>query len=369
LDPADLCIRLGATERKATNAPIKLCPLDQLESVWRAFGDTSVLYASPIDREGRKTCEGTLGEHFDSVAESYKQLSEEQQRLTATNWDGGPRLVRGVAGSGKTIVLANNLARRVSRMLAQSIQGLFETTPLPSKVLAVCFNRSLAPLIRRKIDIAFQQRTGRELPDGMVDVLSFNSLMWRLTNQRLWHYRNVSDANEIVRALDYLGQLEDFRKRDPQRLQSLSYDAIYVDEGQDFAEEEFRLLAELCRRAKPEEEPNLFVFYDDAQNLYGRGRPNWASIGLNIRGSRSAVMTQCYRNTRPIVEASFNVLYGTCADERVPKPTREYGDLGGLEQKGLIVDDSGFWRVRFAPRDGPAPLLHLAADARDESNC
>ena len=55
------------------------------------------------------------GELFDEAAEAYKTLSDEQQRLSAQDWAGGPRLVRGVAGSGKTIVLANNLARQAGQ--------------------------------------------------------------------------------------------------------------------------------------------------------------------------------------------------------------------------------------------------------------
>ena len=68
----------------------------------------------PEERQARRVPEATLGELFDEAAEAYKTLSDEQQRLSAQDWAGGPRLVRGVAGSGKTIVLANNLARRLA---------------------------------------------------------------------------------------------------------------------------------------------------------------------------------------------------------------------------------------------------------------
>src|SRR5699024_2821639 len=142
-----------------------------------------------------------------------------------------------------------------------------------------------------------------------------------------------------------------------------AYDAIYIDEGQDFLEEEFRLLKELCRVSEGSE-PNLYVFYDDAQNLYGRGRPNWQSLGLNVRGGRSFVMSQCFRNTRPIVEATFNVLYGTCAAASGQVPTKEFGDIGTLEQKELIQNDGGFWRVRFVNREGAKPLVSIASSIR-----
>ena len=168
-------------------------------------------------------------------------------------------------------------------------------------------------------------------------------------------------STDIVRAMQYTTELEQIKQRNPERVGSLGYDAIYVDEGQDFLEEEFRLLQEMCR-VKDGAEPNLYVFYDDAQNLYGRCRPNWQSIGLNVRGGRSFVMTECFRNTRPIVEATFNVLYGTCAATPGQVPTREFGDINTLEEKGLIVNEGGFWRVKFAARDGIKPRVSFAAE-------
>jgi hypothetical protein len=370
LEPAELARRLGASDRLGPpGKPIDLCPLDQLACVWRAFGDTSVLYADPDDRPGRRADEGTLGEQFDEAAEAYKVLSDEQQELSVANWDSGPRLVRGVAGSGKTVVLANNLARRLERTLLAAADGLFGDKPARPRLLAVCFNRTLAPFLEKKINAAFRQRTGKSVPEGMVEVCSFNTLMWRLTNAGLWRYQSVADVRDIVRAMQYLGDLEQIRQRDAGRLAALAYDAIYVDEGQDFLEEEFRLLKELCRVWEGSE-PNLYVFYDDAQNLYGRARPNWQALGINVRGGRSYVMTSCLRNTRPIVEATLNVLYGTCTPPHAQAqvPTREFGDLASLEQKGLIRDDGGFWRVKFAPREGAKPKLTLAVGVRQEDD-
>jgi hypothetical protein len=78
-------------------------------------------------------------------------------------------------------------------------------------------------------------------------------------------------------------------------------------------------------------------------------------------------MTQCFRNTRSIVEATFNVLYGTCAVSSGLVPTREYGDIGTLEEKGLIHNDGGFWRVKFAGRNGMKPRMSLAANLDEEN--
>ena len=293
---------------------------------------------------------------FDEAAETYKALSDEQQKLSAQRWEKGPRLVRGVAGSGKTIVLANNLARRTQRSLSGQFD-LFAENRQP-RIAVVCFNRTLVPFITKKIEIAYRQRTGQSLPDNIVEVWSYNRLMWNLSQKGVWRYQKFDDTDDTSRASQYLKELLFAKENDPSAFERCSFDAIYIDEGQDFLEEEFRLLKELCR-TDANREPSLFVFYDDAQNLYGRRRPNWHSLGLNVVG-RSHVMSECFRNTKQIVEATFNVLYGTFAIEKSQVPTKAFGDIGTMEEKDLLHNEDGVWRVRFAKRSGLKPKVTVA---------
>jgi hypothetical protein len=356
---------LEAGRRALANHGLTQWPADQLAPVWRAFGDSSVLYHPPEEREPRRVPEATLGELFDEAADAYKVLSEDQQRLSAQDWSGGPRLVRGVAGSGKTIVLANNLARRLARGLGETGSLLEEMDRRP-RLLAVCYNRTLVPFIRQKIDLAFRQRTGRSLPEDAVEVWHYNRLLYQLSRRGLWRYHKVDDMGDEGRAGQYLADLEHVRDRQPDLLGAVAYDAIYIDEGQDFLEDDFRLLKGLCR-VEGEGEPDLYIFYDDAQNFLGRRRPNWKGLGLKILGGRAHVMTQCFRNTRPIVEASLNVLYGRHAEAGADVPTRDFGDILTVEAKGLSEDEGGRFEVRFAVRDGIIPpRLTIAPDAQGE---
>ena len=331
-------------------------PTDQIQCVWRAFGDSSVLFPRPEERPPRRVAEGTLGDLFDEAAETYKALSDEQQKLSTQLWENGPRLVRGVAGSGKTIVLANNLARRVQRVLTEQAGGSSNDSQV--KIAVVCFNRTLVPFLTKKIDIAFRQRTGGPLPGGIVEVWSYNRLMYHLSQQGLWRYQKVEQGGEAGRANQYLRELMFLKEQDASCLDRCGYDAIYVDEGQDFCEEDFRLLKELCR-GNPE--PSLFVFYDDAQNLYGRRRPNWHSLGLNVVG-RSTVMSECFRNTHEIIEPAFNVLYGKFASDSVAVPTRAFGDVGTLQSKQLLREEGSVYRIGFAKRHGMKPKVSVFDD-------
>ncbi|WP_164103821.1 nuclease-related domain-containing DEAD/DEAH box helicase [Candidatus Laterigemmans baculatus] len=364
-DVAGLANRLSEAGRKQLQA----CDLEQwnvteLQAVYSGFGDSSVLFPAPEDRAPRQVRETTLGELFDEAAETYKTLSDEQQKLSAQIWERGPRLIRGVAGSGKTVVLANNLARWIERGQKSSL-SLFDEPVRPPRILAVCFNRTLVPFLQKKIGVAYRQRTGRELPKGAVDVFAYNRLMWHLAQAGLWGYQRIADLTDEERAARYTRDLKYVKEHEPQTFERYAYDAIYVDEGQDFAEEDFRLLSELC--VQREGEPSLFVFYDDAQNLYGRKRPNWQSLGLNVVGGRSHVMTECFRNTRQIVDTAFNVLYGSFAPHTANIPTKAFGDVATLVEKELLEQVDQVWRVKFARREGMPPRVTVAGGTREEN--
>src|SRR5262249_20773732 len=83
----------GVGKKQLGNVGMESGPTDQIAAVSKAFGDSAVLYHRPEDREGRRVEEGTLGEMFDEAAEKYKNLSDEQQKLSSQNWHEGPRLV------------------------------------------------------------------------------------------------------------------------------------------------------------------------------------------------------------------------------------------------------------------------------------
>jgi len=348
--------------RKMADAGLDLMPRPEWMALGAAFGDNAVLRPDARARPGRRVTESTLGWVFDQRANDYAALSDEQQELVRQDWDSGPRLVRGVAGSGKTIVLASHLARRLKRMLVRG-DGLFPEDRRRPRILAVCFNRTLVPHLRQKIEVAFRQRTGGDVPEGCVHVTNLNRLMYELSRRGLVPYlpvKSLADTERASRYLEALRQAYASRRGD---LAAFAFDAIYIDEGQDFLEDDYRCLQALCRQTLEQQEPSLFAFYDDAQNLYGRTRPNWASLGLNMIG-RSFVMTESFRNTRAIVEPAFNVLVGACADT-TRGGGRGFADVAYLQQKGALVQrEDGSYEATFAKRcDGFLPR-HMWFESR-----
>jgi len=114
-------------------------------------------------------------------------------------------------------------------------------------------------------------------------------------------------------------------------------------------------------------EKNLIIFYDDAQNLYGRQRPNWKQIGIDVqRGDRAKVMKECFRNTREIVDVAFNVLLGSEATAEDKVNMKSYADVAYLRQANLIEEVGGFYKVGFAERRGDYPKLSVFASRIDE---
>lgn len=148
---------------------------------------------------------------------------------------------------------------------------------------------------------------------------------------------------------------------------ALLYDAIFVDEGQDFEPEEFQLLLSLLKPNEGSEEKNLVIFYDDAQNLYGRQRPNWKQIGIDVgHGDRTKVMKECFRNTREIVETAFNILLATEALPESKVKLKTYADVGHLRQAGLVEEVGSFYKVGFAERRGDYPSVHILSSRMRE---
>ncbi|HEX2448320.1 MAG TPA: UvrD-helicase domain-containing protein, partial [Methyloceanibacter sp.] len=230
-----------------------------------AFGDSAVI--DPEPRPKTRPPHGSKGERLDEAIAAYRVLTQQQQRLTSHGWNDGPRLVRGVAGSGKTVVLAVQAARMIER-LQKRTSGLFDKSD-PSRVLAVCFNRTLVPFIRQRIQIAYRQRTGNELPKEALLVTHMNALLYDLSTQGFCTYRRVShDLDSNQSAALYLADLNTLRGVLAERVSNGLFYGIFVDEGQDFHENQYRLLLKLCART-PTGLPRAFVFYDDAKNLYG----------------------------------------------------------------------------------------------------
>jgi superfamily I DNA/RNA helicase len=116
---------------------------------------------------------------------------------------------------------------------------------------------------------------------------------------------------------------------DTHSVPTAQYQAILIDEGQDFADEWYQVLL----RALDPTANSLFIALDSSQNIYRR-RVTWRTLGIKIVG-HTRVLRRNYRNTGPILSAAYRMirdLDATQADPRelttalvVPDPTLRTG--------------------------------------------
>ena len=367
-DPARFRERIQKIVSESLKESKKSKPLsvEQIQSIKLAFGDSSVINDS---RKPKSPKPKSLGAMIDEIAFLDKNLSAEQQELSRIEIKGFPRLIRGVAGSGKTVVLANMAARYVNRHM--NADPLFQAQVIPPRMVVLCFNRSLVPFIRGKISDSFRQQTQSELPHNTPEVKHLNKFIYDLCNAapRYIRYLSVKEGDPASRALRYMEMITDLERNDEALYKNLLYEVILVDEGQDLVPEEFMLLLKMIKIDPITKEKNLIIFYDDAQNLYARPRPIWKNIGIDVqRGDRSRVMKQCFRNTREVLDLAFNVLVGKQAPDSQQVRTRTFADVNELKKQGLVEETETHFRVKFTDRSSMKPTVIPFASREQEKN-
>jgi superfamily I DNA/RNA helicase len=284
----------------------------------------------------------------------------EQQELSRIDTWGHPYLVRGVAGSGKSLVLAYQVAWSILRHERRYQQlTLFpeDRHPMP-KIAVVCLQRTLVPLLQEMIQAAYRDIAGKDLPPEYMTIAHLNGLIYQLAEQHdHFHYVPMTRSKDTSeRSRTYLAQLDTMTSTE---LDELRFDAMFIDEGQDVHPDTLTLLYTLIRPDPQTTERTLSIYYDDAQNIYGHPRPIWRTFGLNVEGGRAAFMKHCHRNSREIVELGLNVLLGTAADEKTRVQTRRYADVYTLKEKNLAQETPEGWRVAFAEPSGENPQVHI----------
>ena len=274
-------------------------------------------------------------------------LSFEQQRLCGLSMDGKPRLVRGVAGSGKTVVLAHWVLKTMKRLSNRP----------ETKIWAVYANRSLQRLIADTIEEAWKtEGGGSSFPWHRVELCHIKDLLdYLLPEVGLRTHGFEFDYDRAAAAF--------LLRRDADEVQPRCH-AMFIDEAQDMGPSTLKLLSSLVEKSDEDDRNSrsVNIFYDNAQNIYGRSAPKWSDLGLDMRG-RSSVMKESFRSTRPIAEFALNVLY------RLQPPDAD-ADHKELVERGMVekMSRSGrdWWQVRFNQVDGPRPSFRKFPDRDSE---
>jgi superfamily I DNA/RNA helicase len=320
--------------------------LNRVGSVWK-WSEVSPNAEYP-DPDPMTSNPDVLGSQISQRKALRPVLSYDQQRLCGFEMDGKPRLVRGVAGSGKTVVLGHWLRKTLDRI---------DSEPT-AKIWAVFANRSLRQLLHETIETAWSEDKGDQ------------PFPWHRVE--LWHVRVLLDLllREVGTSMsqfgfDYDQAAEAYLKA--KHIQKIipRCHALFVDEGQDLGTNTLKLLTALVDHGDPEQ-PNsrsVNIFYDNAQNIYGRSMPKWSEMGMDMRG-RSTIMKESFRATKPIAEFAFNLLHRLSPEEAKCADHKELVGMGLVEASER--DGRAWWNVRFTQIDGPSPIFKKFKNKEDE---
>ncbi|WP_045520759.1 3'-5' exonuclease [Neobacillus niacini] len=187
------------------------------------------------------------------------------------------RLIRGVAGSGKTIILASR-----AKMLSKQNPDW--------KILILCYNISLSNAIQQMIlhmlnepeDLFDFDPNAKSVQNENIIVRNFHSWLkndLKIREQQLPDIIEKLERNEAILP---------------------TYDAVLIDEGQDFEADWLRLVSLLINA----DTQSLLLVEDRAQTIYQRKRSYLQETGLSFQG-RSKVLSINYRNTQQIVKFAW----------------------------------------------------------------
>jgi len=309
---------------------------DLQSRLWDMFpyGMRGALSLPQIDRvrwimfpEVRVQTTGDLFDDNDAEAQlpDIMRVMDLQQEQLARSLGEGHRVIHGVAGSGKTMILGYR-----AEYLAQA------STASSKPILILCFNEPLGVKLH-----SVMQAKGL---GGKVHVRHFHK--WcreqlvaygqALPDDRLPVGAKMDDmVDRVIRAVE--------RSQIP----GGQYQAVMIDEGHDFAPEWLKLVTQMVDPATN----SLLVLYDDAQSIYERARSkqfSFKSVGIQAQG-RTTILKINYRNTRQILHTASLVA----------------ADLLTADDK----DDDGIPLLKpvSCGREGQAPVIIQLPTLRDEA--
>ena len=264
---------------------------------------------------------------------SIANLDSQQSRAVIETVDGVQR-IRGLAGSGKTIVLA--------------LKAAYLHIRHPDWKIAVTFNtRSLKAQFKRFIH-RFVLDSGAEPNWNHIQVIHAWGAPGGGNNDGIYYtfcritgtkYHDFQSARqEFGQGKEFTGACEEALKawniqtrREEPRIDSQAYDAVLIDEAQDFSPAFLQLCYEMLKGTK-----RLVYAYDELQNLGSRSLPAPEEIfGRHPDGTprvrfaaaggeedpQDIILKKCYRNSRPILATAHALGFGIYHQTASGKPS------------------------------------------------
>lgn len=320
-------------ETRLAEITVELPKLEQaIRSSYRKKGMTPKGADDLVDRLTRSIgFVQILGVRIAREAEQIIQITDEQCEILADLEINARMIVHGSAGTGKT-VLAQEFAKRLEA------KG--------RSVLLLFYNKGIAKNVRH----AFERNSG-------VTVSTFSSFAKRLVeaNDPPWWESQTTKDDEFWHLTLPSKLLDVPAEKQPH------FDAIIVDEGQDFKPEWYEYLQTLLASGV---ESQFCAFLDEHQDIFG----HWKRFPGSPAPARKLMRKNC-RNTRAIVDY-LNRAYPTDMGcfERSPSgvPVVERTVRNAVEEQTQLVRD--IKHLLGIERIQPGSIVILLNSSKGESS-
>ncbi len=220
-----------------------------------------------------------------------KTLDVEQEKF-AKRLPYGHYMVSGIPGSGKTVIL-----------LARAINLIREHPNW--KVKIITYNTTLATKLKHKLESIYEDLDVMGVNYQNIDISTFHSLA-----------KSVADVGIVPDPTpeNYWDVILPFKAIENARP---TYDAILIDEYQDFLDVWLKLCLKLCVKHEynNQETENLFLAGDRLQSIYNPSTHNWKSLGINIAG-RSKLLKTSYRSGSTHINLALDYLMNDSSTRR-----------------------------------------------------
>ena len=330
----------------------------------------SVIQAISTIRKGKKKREisnpESRGAKLRSLEDSIANLDNRQSKAVIETVEGVQR-IRGLAGSGKTIVLA--------------LKAAYLHAQHPEWKIAITFNtRSLKGQLRQLINTFYIEQTSEEPDwDNMQIIHAWGAAGGGERNGMYYTFCSLNNVeySDYMSARNKYGMSDPFGEVCNKALNEVTsvkqiYDVVLIDEAQDFSPGFLRLCYEMLYEPK-----RLVYAYDELQNLRSQSLPSPEVIfGTlpngnprvrfetleNGKPQQDITLEKCYRNSRPALVTAHALGFGIYRNP----PTGKESGLVQMFEHNSLWKDIGYEVADGILEDGKSVILKRTSQSSPE---
>ncbi|WP_373975935.1 NERD domain-containing protein [Chitinibacter sp. SCUT-21] len=249
--------------------------LPQIDRIrWHLFPDVRIVcrQGSLFDADPAEAAAETL-----AIPDLIRVMDLQQEQLARSLGD-GHRVIHGVAGSGKTMILgyrAEYLAKNASK-----------------PVLILCYNKALSEKLKH-----WMAQKGLS---QQVSVQTFHSWCGEMARTYLLPKSKARPFSDEYWQETIQGVIDGVTRNE---VPAGQYSALLIDEGHDFKPEWLRLVVQMVDPSSN----SLLMLYDSAQDIYQKSSKRqftFSSVGIQARG-RTTILKLNYRNSAEVLGVAY----------------------------------------------------------------